>query len=216
MNKLKILLVDDHQILREVIGVMLKSESGYEIVAEASSVEQAEKVMESNAIDIVILDIGMPNRNGLQLIETAKERYPNVKFLILSMHLEDEYVFKAVELGVKGYLHKDASSQELLMALRHLANGESYFSQKVVKIIMEGSRYRSRSTNGKKQKDLTRREKEIISLVIDGMSNVEIAEQLDISVRTVENHRFNMLRKIGARNTPELVKFTLENRILDR
>ncbi len=215
MNKLKILIVDDHQILREVISLMLKSEPGYEIVAEASSVEAAERVMEAKAIDIVVLDIGMPNRNGLQLIETAKQKYPDVKFLILSMHLEDEYVFKAVELGVKGYLHKDASSQELLMALKHLANGESYFSQKVVKIIMEGSRYR-RTSNGKKPKDLTRREKEIISLVIDGMSNAEIAERLDISVRTVENHRFNMLRKIGARNTPELVKFTLENRILDR
>jgi DNA-binding NarL/FixJ family response regulator len=215
MNKLKILLVDDHQILREVISVMLKNESGYEIVAEASSVEEAEKVMEAHAIDIVILDIGMPNRNGLQLIETAKRKYPEVKFLILSMHLEDEYVFKAVDLGVKGYLHKDASSQELLMAIKHLANGESYFSQKVVKIIMEGSRYR-RHSNGKKPKDLTRREKEIISLVIEGMSNAEIAEQLGISVRTVENHRFNMLRKIGARNTPELVKFTLENRILER
>jgi DNA-binding NarL/FixJ family response regulator len=215
MNKLKILLVDDHQILREVISVMLKNESGYEIVAEASSVEEAEKVMEAHAIDIVILDIGMPNRNGLQLIETAKRKYPEVKFLILSMHLEDEYVFKAVDLGVKGYLHKDASSQELLMAIKHLANGESYFSQKVVKIIMEGARYR-RHSNGKKPKDLTRREKEIISLVIEGMSNAEIAEQLGISVRTVENHRFNMLRKIGARNTPELVKFTLENRILER
>jgi DNA-binding NarL/FixJ family response regulator len=215
MNKLKILLVDDHQILREVISVMLKNESGYEIVAEASSVEEAEKVMEAHAIDIVILDIGMPNRNGLQLIETAKRKYPEVKFLILSMHLEDEYVFKAVDLGVKGYLHKDASSQELLMAIKHLANGESYFSQKVVKIIMEGTRYR-RHSNGKKPKDLTRREKEIISLVIEGMSNAEIAEQLGISVRTVENHRFNMLRKIGARNTPELVKFTLENRILER
>jgi DNA-binding NarL/FixJ family response regulator len=215
MNKLKILLVDDHQILREVISVMLKNESGYEIVAEASSVEEAEKVMEAHAVDIVILDIGMPNRNGLQLIETAKRKYPEVKFLILSMHLEDEYVFKAVDLGVKGYLHKDASSQELLMAIKHLANGESYFSQKVVKIIMEGARYR-RHSNGKKPKDLTKREKEIISLVIEGMSNAEIAEQLGISVRTVENHRFNMLRKIGARNTPELVKFTLENRILER
>jgi DNA-binding NarL/FixJ family response regulator len=215
MNKLKILLVDDHQILREVISVMLKNESGYEIVAEASSVEEAEKVMEAHAIDVVILDIGMPNRNGLQLIETAKRKYPEVKFLILSMHLEDEYVFKAVDLGVKGYLHKVASSQELLMALKHLANGDSYFSQKVVKIIMEGARYRRHSI-GKKPKDLTKREKEIISLVIEGMSNAEIAEQLGISVRTVENHRFNMLRKIGARNTPELVKFTLENRILER
>lgn len=215
MNKLKILLVDDHQILREVISVMLKNEPGYEIVAEASSVEEAEKVLESHHIDIVILDIGMPNRNGLQLIETAKKNYPDIIFLILSMHLEDEYVFKAVDMGVKGYLHKDASSQELLMALKHLANGESYFSQKVVKVIMEGSRYR-RHSNGKKPKDLTKREKEIIKLVIEGMSNAEIAEQLGISVRTVENHRFNMLRKIGARNTPELVRFTLENKILDR
>lgn len=215
MNKLKILLVDDHQILREVISVMLKNESGYEIVAEASSVEEAEQVMETHPIDIVILDIGMPNRNGLQLIETAKRKYPDVIFLILSMHLEEEYVFKAVELGVKGYLHKDASSQELLMALKQLSEGESYFSQKVVKIIMEGARYR-RHSNGKKPKDLTKREKEIIRLVIEGMSNAEIAEQLGISVRTVENHRFNMLRKIGARNTPELVRFTLENKILDR
>ena len=215
MNKLKILLVDDHQILREVISVMLKNEPGYEIVAEASSVEEAEQVMENHPIDIVILDIGMPNRNGLQLIETAKRKYPDVIFLILSMHLEEEYVFKAVELGVKGYLHKDASSQELLMALKQLSEGESYFSQKVVKVIMEGARYR-RHSNGKKPKDLTKREKEIIRLVIEGMSNAEIADQLGISVRTVENHRFNMLRKIGARNTPELVRFTLENKILDR
>ena len=215
MNKLKILLVDDHQILREVISVMLKNEPGYEIVSEASSVEEAEQVMEAHPIDIVILDIGMPNRNGLQLIETAKRKYPDVIFLILSMHLEEEYVFKAVELGVKGYLHKDASSQELLMALKQLSEGESYFSQKVVKVIMEGARYR-RHSNGKKPKDLTKREKEIIRLVIEGMSNAEIAEQLGISVRTVENHRFNMLRKIGARNTPELVRFTLENKILDR
>src|SRR5690606_25210517 len=99
MGKLKILLVDDHQILREVISVMLKNEPGYEIVAEASSVEEAEQVMDAHPIDIVILDIGMPNRNGLQLIETAKRKYPDVIFLILSMHLEEEYVFKAVELG---------------------------------------------------------------------------------------------------------------------
>jgi len=214
MNKLKILLVDDHQILREVISVMLKNEPGYEIVAEASSVEEAEQAMENHEIDIVLLDIGMPNKNGFHLIETAKEKYPDVIFLILSMHLEDEYVFKAVDMGVKGYLHKDASSQELIMALKHVSQGESYFSQRVVKVIMEGSRYK-RGSNGKKPKDLTRREKEIIRLVIDGQPNAEIAKQLGISVRTVENHRFNMLRKIGARNTPELVRFTLENKILD-
>ncbi len=215
MKKSNLLLVEDHQILREILKKFLKEELKFDIVAEASHVSEAEEILAQNQIDIVLLDIEMPDANGFDLLNIIKKKYPQVSTIILSMHLDRKYIQRAVDMGVNGYLHKDASTHEVLAALKAVSNGDSYFSQNVVKVIMDGVRKTGGDSGKTGRKKLTSREKEILKMVVNGFNNAEIAKKLSISVRTVENHRFNMLRKIGAKNTPELVRYSLENRILE-
>jgi DNA-binding NarL/FixJ family response regulator len=211
---IKIILVDDHQIIRDGIRQLLADEQDMEVAGEASTVKDALKLLEVIKPDLLISDLSMPGASGFELLKTMQSDYPHVRVLILSMHVEEAYIKKAIELGVAGYLPKDTSKYELTEAIRNVASGEMYFSSTVSKIMMgnmvrKARRHEADAETGSQK--LTQREKEIVKLITEGMSSPEIAEKLFISHRTVENHRANIMSKLKVRNTIELVRKVLDD-----
>jgi len=218
MDKIKILLVDDHQIIRDGIKLMLQDSDSVDITHEASSVAEALDILNTrHNIDLVISDISLPSQDGLQLLKKVKKSHENVRFLFLSMFIEESYALQAVEHGADGYLPKDVSVNKLVSAIEKIYQGDIYYDRKISDLIIKAliNKNVKHYSMGESSRALTKREKEILSLVIDGISNSVIAERLEISVRTVENHRANILRKVGVKNTAELVRYTLQNDVLN-
>ncbi len=215
---IQLMLVDDHQIIRDGIKQLLTNESDVKVVAEASNVKEALKHLESVRPNIVMTDLSMPNGSGFDFIKSVTANYPDIKVLVLSMHVEEAYIRKAIELGVAGYMPKDISKYELVEAIQTVSKGEMYFSSTVSKVMMNNMVKKVRKSEQAAQATakLTQREKEIVKLILDGMSSPEIAEKLFISHRTVENHRANIMNKLKVRNTIELVKKVLENEFWDQ
>lgn len=212
------MLVDDHQIIRDGIKQLLTNESDIKVVAEASNVKEALKHLENVKPNIVMTDLSMPNGSGFDFIKSVTANYPEIKVVVLSMHVEEAYIRKAIELGVSGYMPKDISKYELVEAIQSVSRGEMYFSSTVSKVMMNNMVKKVRKSEQAAQATakLTQREKEIVKLILDGMSSPEIAEKLFISHRTVENHRANIMNKLKVRNTIELVKKVLENEFWDQ
>lgn len=218
MDKINILLVDDHQIIRDGIKLMLQNNEFIRITEEASSVSEALTILaRDNDISLVISDISLPKQDGLDLLKIVKKEYESLQFLFLSMFIEEHYALQAVEHGADGYLPKDVSVSTLVHAIKAIHEGDIYYDKKISDLIIKAfiNKNIRRYGVGESSRSLTKREKEILSLVIDGVSNSIIAEKLDISVRTVENHRANILRKVGVKNTAELVRYTLQHDVLN-
>lgn len=218
MDKINILLVDDHQIIRDGIKLMLQDSEFIQIKEEASSVAEALDILErKNDISLVISDISLPKQDGLDLLKKVKKQHTDVRFMFLSMFIEEHYALQAVEYGADGYLPKDVSVSTLVNAIKTIHGGDIYYDRKISDLIIKAfiNKNIRRYGIGESNRALTKREKEILSLVIDGISNAIIAEKLDISVRTVENHRANILRKVGVKNTAELVRYTLQHDVLN-
>jgi DNA-binding NarL/FixJ family response regulator len=218
MDKIRILLVDDHQIIRDGIRLMLQDSDSVDITHEASSVAEALDILHAHHdIDMVISDISLPNQDGLHLLKKVKKSHEDVRFLFLSMFIEESYALQAVEHGADGYLPKDVSVNKLVSAIEKIYQGDIYYDRKIADLILKAliNKNIKHYGMGESSRSLTKREKEILALVIDGVSNSVIAERLEISVRTVENHRANILRKVGVKNTAELVRYTLQNDVLN-
>jgi DNA-binding NarL/FixJ family response regulator len=212
-KKIKILIVDDHLMFLEGLKSLLHNEQSIQIVGVASNGQLAIKFLENHEVDIVISDVSMPEIDGYELIAQIKRKYPKISTLILSMHSEAIVISKLIKLEINGYLLKNAEKEELLKAIHLISAGENYFSEEVKKIYMENSFAR------KKNKDyvpeLSRREKDVLKLIVDGYTAKEIAEKLFISQHTVESHRKNIFSKLNIKNVAGLVKYALENNILD-
>lgn len=210
MTVTKIILVDDHVFVRDGIKALLEDQDGIEVVDEASNGVEALDVLKSNVPDLMIIDIRMPEMNGIELVKTLSTSYKEVKTLVLSMHDSEEYVVKAIEAGADGYLLKGASKDEFLKALYAIASGGKYFTGDVSSIIMNNFVNGSTTANGKNVttvKDpfgLTKRQKQILTLVLQLKNNKQIAEELGISRRTTEVHRFNLMKKLDVKNIKEL------------
>jgi DNA-binding NarL/FixJ family response regulator len=217
MEKINVLLVDDHQIIRDGIKLMLQDSDFIEITEEASSVDEALSILSGRSdINMVISDISLPEQDGLELLKKVKKIHEGLSFLILSMFIEEHYALQAVDYGADGYLPKDVSVSTLVSAIKTIHEGDIYYDKKISDLIIKAfiNKNLRRYGLGESNRALTKREKEILALVIDGVSNSVIAEKLDISVRTVENHRANILRKVGVKNTAELVRYTLQHDVL--
>lgn len=218
MHQINILLVDDHQIIRDGIKLMLQNCDFINIAEEASNVTEALEVLERrNDIGMVISDISLPKEDGFELLRTVKKKFDSVQFLFLSMYIEEHYALQAVEHGADGYLPKDVSVNALIGAIKTIHEGDICYDKKISDLIIKAfiNKNIRRYGIGESSRSLTKREKEILAQVIDGVSNAIIAEKLDISVRTVENHRANILRKVGVKNTAELVRYTLQHDVLN-
>ena len=219
MNKLKILLVDDHQIVRDGINKILSGEKDFEIIGSLNNGLEALDFIKLNMPDIILADLSMPNISGIELTEKMTLNYPEVKVLILSMFTNEDYIFNAIKAGAKGYLPKQDSTLDILIqAIRTIANGEEYYSPSISKIVMKlyvDSAKNSGLSNIAKKVQLTIREKEILKLFVDGHTNNEIADILNISIHTVKTHKNNIMLKYNFKSTVEMIKFAIRNKIVD-
>ncbi|MFY0685899.1 MAG: response regulator transcription factor [Cyclobacteriaceae bacterium] len=211
MSIVKILLTDDHVIVRNGIKTLLAEEEELQVIAEASDGLEAIEAVKANEPDLLIMDIRMPNMNGLEATEAIKKTDTKVKILILSMHDEGEYIMRALHLGADGYLLKDSDKGEFLKAIHTVMSGNKYFSGDISNVLVNsllgGQISSSPSTGESELVHLTRRELEILGLIRDGKSNKEIADVLGKSVRTVETHRFNIMKKLDVSNIAELLRY---------
>lgn len=210
MRVIKIILVDDHVLVRDGIKALLEDHQDFHVINEASNGIEALKVLANSLPDLMIIDIRMPEMNGIELVKVIKEKYKDIRTLVLSMHDSEEYVVSAIEAGADGYMLKGASKEEFLKALHAIASGEKYFVGDISSIIINNfvngpKQPSSTSNNGTKDPfGLTKRQKQILGLVLQLKNNKEIAEELDISRRTAEVHRFNLMKKLKVTNIKEL------------
>lgn len=210
MNTINIVLVDDHVLVRDGIKALLEEEERVVVVDEASNGVEALKVLKNQKPNVLIVDIRMPLMNGIEVVKEVHKNYPDIKTLVLSMHDSEEYVLNAIEAGADGYLLKGASKEEFLKALYTVASGSKYFSGDISAIIINNLTNKTSSSERLTEKldknpfQLTKREKQILKLVLKGNSNKEIAAKLEVSKRTAEVHRFNLMKKLKVKNLIEL------------
>jgi DNA-binding NarL/FixJ family response regulator len=213
LGKITIVLADDHKIVRDGLKSVLSKIADFEVVAEAENGEQLLSVFEAQTPDIALVDITMPKMNGLEALKHLHDANPNAKVIMLSMHEEPEYILKAIQNGAKGYLLKDTDEKELEMAIRNVAGGGKYFNAAVSSIMIDNLSVKT-PVKMESEVQVSQREKEILQLVSEGLSNKMIADKLFISVRTVETHRLNLLRKLEVNNSAELVRKALDTGII--
>jgi DNA-binding NarL/FixJ family response regulator len=203
MNKIKVLLADDHRMVRTGIRNLLQQAGDIEVVAEVDSGEQAVALAPASGAELVLMDISMPGMNGLEATRLLRHKAPQLRILMLSMHEEPEYVIRAMKTGASGYVLKSADRDELLTAVRRVHAGEKYYSPGVAGAMIEDNPHQPLHDPSLL---LTARERQILALVANGKVTKEVAEELNISPRTVETHRVNIMRKLDVANTAELIK----------
>lgn len=215
MANVQILLVDDHDIVRDGIKMLLENETGFKIIAEAEHGKQALEACKNHDIDFIIMDINMPEMNGIEATKQIKESYPDIKVLALTMMDEDQHIRQMIEAGASGYILKSSNKIELVDAITTILDGKHYFSDDATQSVMLDL---VKSTTQKDNSDpgnITEREKEILELIVKQYTNQEIAEELYISTRTVDAHRRNLLQKTGAKNTAGLVTYAIKHDLVD-
>lgn len=216
MDKVKILIADDHKLVREGIESMLAGVRGIEIIGLASTGEDAINIARAARPDVVLMDIIMPGMNGIEATRWIKEADDSVRVIIVTMEIRNDYVSAAIKSGVDGYLSKDIGKEILLDAIRTVHRGERYFNDAIKKLIFEDFYTIEKLKNPRKAlpNQLTKREMEVLALVASGKSNREIAETLVISLKTVETHKTHILIKLGLNNSSELVRYAVRNNII--
>ncbi len=216
MDKIRIILVDDHALVRDGIKSVLQTEDNIEIVGEASNFEELQIYLDNKKCDIIILDISLPDVSGIQICNILKTKYPNIAVLMLSMYINEEFILKAIEAGAKGYLPKNTNRKELIAAVKSIFNGDEYFSNEISGIILKS--YVNNVQNKKENngtEELTKREKEVLKLFAEGHTNAEISDKLFISVRTVESHKNHIMQKLDLKTTVDLIKYAIKHNYID-
>lgn len=214
MNKINVLIADDHKIFRDGIRSILEKEKDIEVIDEAADGNEVLEKLDTELIDVIILDIDIGKPTGIEVMEIIQDKYPEVKVLILSMIGLHDFVIQALEKGANGYILKNTGKDEVLTAIRSVAKGDSYFSKEVSSILVEQL---NRPRKAKKKSEgipLTARETEVLQLIAQEFSNHEIAERLYISIRTVDTHRRNLLEKLNLKNTAGLVKYAIKKGLI--
>lgn len=209
-EKIKIFLADDHKILRESLNSLLSQEDGIEVVGEAEDGLAVEEGLRTVQADILILDISMPKRSGLDVAKNVTKDYPGLKIIFLTMHKSEEIIAEAFESGAKGYVLKENAFDELIKAIRTVIGGKVYVSTELSPTLLHGF-----LSNERRGSDLSVREREVLKLLAEGYSNKEISDMLVISVKTVETHRANIMRKNNFKNITELVLYAARNHLIE-
>ena len=213
MEKIRVMITDDHSLIREGLKQLLEFDGSIEVVGEASNgVECLDKLNECNP-EVLLLDINMPEKNGIEVLKQMKTDQSQVKVLILTVHNEMDYLMKAVDIGVDGYILKDSESSELKKAIRAVRDGENYIQPSLIPAM--NSQLLNRDTDKDKLSSLTNRELEVLVQVANGMFNKEIATNLNISERTVKNHISSIFRKINVWDRTQAAVFAIRNRIVE-
>lgn len=210
---IRVFIADDHRILADGLRTLLQSREDIEVVGSGHDGLEVLKFLESNKVDVLLLDINMPNLDGIETASRVSTQYPDVHMLALSMHNKGSYIRKMFDHGVLGYVLKNVGEEELVEAVRTVAKGENYLGSDASKILLESAIEKHPIAISKP--DLTRRENEVLQLISKQLTTQEISKQLHISLNTVETHRKNLLSKFGARNSVGLVRAALELDLLD-
>jgi DNA-binding NarL/FixJ family response regulator len=207
MKKIRILVVDDHPIVRRGIHACLAARDNIEIVGEAGDGREGVRKARELQPDIVLMDINMPQMNGLAVTEYLRRELPKVNVLILSMHSNTEYVLRIIQSGARGYILKEAPVDELVRAIETVHRGEAYFSSDVARVAL--TQFVRGNSDGPAVNQLTHREREVLTQIAEGLSNKEIACKLGVGVRTVETHRERIMRKLDIHNVAGLTRFAI-------
>ncbi|MDX1590546.1 MAG: response regulator transcription factor [Balneolaceae bacterium] len=214
MANIKVLLADDHKIVKDGIKLMLEPQTGIDVVLTAENGKEVLEKLKKEHVDLIIMDINMPEMDGIETTRKVMEKYPDIKVLALTMSNDDLHIRQMIQAGASGYIMKSAGRGELKEAIHTIMDGNHYFSDEATESIMKDlikGKGKSTSTD---PINITDRELEILELIVQEYTNQEIAEKLFISSRTVDAHRRNLLQKTGARNTAGLVKFAFQHNLV--
>ena len=215
MDNVRILLADDHNILRDGMRLLLERQPGFAVVGEAADGRGIVELAREHHPDVVVMDIAMPNMNGIEATRRIIEKQPDTGVVILSMHYDESYVIRSLKAGARAYLLKDALKTELIAAIRAVAEGRSFFSPKISRILQEDyvEALERRSAEDSYEL-LTDREREILQLIAEGRTNKEIANSLNLSLYTVDTHRTHILQKLNLHSVPELILYAVRKGII--
>jgi DNA-binding NarL/FixJ family response regulator len=212
MEKIRIIIADDHQLFRNGLKILLNAFPEFEVAGEASNGEEFLRLLKNITADIALMDINMPEMDGIEATRKGLKICPSLSIIALSMYGEDEYYYKMIDAGAKGFLLKDSDISEVKEAILTIKKGGSYFSQELLYNVIQKIKYREHES---KSANLSKREKEILFKICEGLSNQEIAENLFISKRTVDKHRANLLGKTNSKNTASLILFAIKNKLIE-
>jgi len=216
-NKLSIVLADDHTILREGLRALLTADPSFEIVGEARDGREAVRCVEKLGPDLLLIDLSMPRMSGMDAIREIKKRYPETKIIALTVHKTEEYLLTTLQAGADGYVLKDATHDELILAIKNVMGGKSYLSPGVSEKVIEGYLEGKKSNRSLSSwESLSQREREVLKLIAEGYKNKEIAEDLCISLKTVEKHRANLMKKLDLHNAAALTVYAVGKGLVNR
>lgn len=213
-NKIKLMIVDDHALIREGLTKILEMEENFEIVFKAADGNEAIEYIKDNNLDIVLLDINMPNMNGIETLKKIKQINPSLKIIMLTVYDAREYLIETLNLGANGYMLKDAEAESLVKAIEAVYNGGSYIHPNLAgELFKEINRQRTNKSSKSGVESLTRREYEVLLLIAEGMSNKDISEHLVISEKTVKNHVSSILRKLDLQDRTQAAIFAIKQKL---
>ena len=214
-KKIRILLADDHTVVRRGLRLLLEGQPEFNVVAEASDGKQAVEAAEESRPDVVVLDVAMPNLNGIEAAQRILASNPAVAIVVLSMHSDEGYVLRALKAGAKGYLLKDAAEGDLIEAIKTVTRGKTFFSSEITKMLAEDYVREIRARGSEDSYELlTPREREILQLLAEGKSNKDIAGMLNLSLYTVETHRRNLQDKLNVHSFAELILYAVRKGVI--
>ncbi len=218
MSSIKVLIVDDHRLLRDGLAALLKQAPDIEIVGSVPSGEEAINIFPTLRPDVILMDIMMGGMTGIEATRWVKEQDSHVKVILISSEIKKELVTAGIQCGIDGYLPKDVDFNVLCDAIRTVRGGGRYFNEAITNLVFEDFYQKKKLTNTQGKvtlpNDLTKREQEVLALVASGKSNQEVADDLFISIKTVDTHKNHILDKLGLKNTAELVKYAIKNKLI--
>jgi DNA-binding NarL/FixJ family response regulator len=215
MSNIRVLLADDHTIMRKGLRLLLERQENITVVGEASDGRECVELAQAEKPDVVVMDIAMPNLNGIEAARQIVGQNPAIAVAVLSMHSDESYVIRALKAGARAYLLKDSAESDLIGAIRALSDGKSFFSPAISRLLVEDyMRQLERKGAEDSYELLTTREREILQLLAEGKSNKEVANMLNLSLYTVETHRTHILQKLNLHTVPELILYAVRKGII--
>ncbi len=212
MSKIKITLVDDHALFRNGLKILLDANPDFTVIGEAENGKVFIENLEKNIPDIVLMDISMPEMDGVEATQIAVEKFPDIKIIALSMFGEEDYYYKMINAGAKGFLLKNSEINEVVEAVNQVMSGNSYFSQELLYNVIKN--FKPHKEHVIEEASLSKRELQVLEEICKGLSNQEIADILFISKRTVDKHRANLLSKTNSKNTANLIMYAIKNKLI--
>jgi DNA-binding NarL/FixJ family response regulator len=214
MSIIRLLIVDDHTLFRHGVRTLISAETDMEVVGEAADAGQAAALVPQLEPDVVLMDIGMPGLSSFEAARQIRKERPESRVIFLSMYDDEDYVAECVEIGAAGYVLKDCPAEQLLTAIREVSRGGSFLSPRLLARLVDGFRLNGRGPERQRLGGLTKREREILKMLAEGRSVKEIAAGFDLSVKTVEAHKFNLMRKLDIHNKAQLVQYAIQKKII--